>query len=168
MVYAGTSGHSATADVLFGKVAPSGKLPITFPVAEDDLPHPTPNLPPSALQEKWKDPDAMSLKLLTGLPAFSAHYDEGLNVDYKWYDAKSKPVLYPLGFGLTYTTFTYTDLHAQGDSDVEVSFSLTNTGRRSGEEIARVYADLPAATGKPPHRLVGWSKLSLPAGETRL
>ena len=165
--YGGTSGHRAIADVLFGKVAPSGKLPITFPAADEDLPHPKLNLPPPASQEDWSDLDAMSLKLLAGLPAFSARYDEGLSVDYKWYDEKRKRVLFPFGFGLTYTKFAYSDLHVRGGAEVEVSFSLTNTGQRSGEEIAQVYASLPASTGEPPHRLVSWTKLNLQPGEKR-
>ena len=140
---------------------------ITFPASDADLPHPGLVLPPPASQEDWSDADAMSRKLLAGLPAFSTRYDEGLDVDYKWYDARRKPVLFPFGFGLSYTSFAYTNLDVRRGDELEVSFSLTNTGTRAGDEIAQVYATLPASAAEPPRRLVGWSKVSLQQNETK-
>ncbi len=163
--YSGTSGSTAIADILFGKVNPSGKLPLTFPLADADLPHPVLVTPPPASQEDWTDSDAMSRRLLQGLPSFRTTYNEGLEVDYKWYEAERKQVLFPFGFGLSYTSFTYSDMKVRRGEELNVTFTLQNTGERSGEEIAEVYARLPDAAGEPFNRLVGWSKVSLQPGE---
>jgi len=102
-------------------------------------------------------------------PSFSVTYDEGLKVGYKWYDAENKPVLFPFGFGLSYTTFSYSDFKATAGSgnEVTVSFMVKNTGSRAGAEIPEVFAALPASAGEPPKRLVGWSKTALNPGESR-
>jgi beta-glucosidase len=100
-------------------------------------------------------------------PTFEVRYDEGLKVGYKWYDAEKKPVLFPFGFGLSYSTFTYSNLKVTPGSETVVSFTVKNTGSRAGAEIAEVYAALPASAGEPPKRLVGWSKLNLNAGESK-
>jgi beta-glucosidase len=100
-------------------------------------------------------------------PTFEVRYDEGLKVGYKWYDAEKKPVLFPFGFGLSYTTFSYSDLKVTPGNETAVSFTVKNTGSRAGAEIAEVYAALPASAGEPPKRLVGWSKLNLNAGESK-
>jgi beta-glucosidase len=92
-------------------------------------------------------------------------YDEGLKVGYKWYDAENKPVLFPFGYGLSYTTYRYSDLKVTPGAATTMSFTVTNTGRRAGAEIAEVYAALPASAEEPPKRLVGWSKVWLKAGE---
>ncbi|AFL89273.1 beta-glucosidase-like glycosyl hydrolase [Terriglobus roseus DSM 18391] len=163
--YPGTSGAGAMADVLFGKVNPSAKLPVTFPLREEDLPHPQLVLPPPASQEDWSNEAAMSRKLLAGLPTFPTRYDEGLQVGYRWYDQQQKPVLFPFGFGLSYTTFSYSGLRVQGDADTTVTFRLKNSGSRSGDEIAQVYLALPTSANEPPKRLVGWKKVHLEPGE---
>lgn len=166
--YSGTVGASAVADVLVGDVNPSGKLPVTFPLADSDLPHPKLVQPPPASQEDWTDSDAMSRRLLAGLPSFPTKYDEGLKVGYKWYDAEHKPVLFPFGFGLSYTSFTYSKLVVDAGSEtVNVRFDVKNTGGRGGSETAEVYATMPASSGEPPKRLVGWVSLSAQPGETR-
>ena len=94
-------------------------------------------------------------------------YDEGLKVGYKWYDAERKEVLFPFGYGLSYTSYSYSDLKLTSGKSVRVSFRLTNTGSRAGAEIAEVYAVLPASAAEPPKRLVGWSKVNLGPGETK-
>ncbi|HEX4542992.1 MAG TPA: glycoside hydrolase family 3 C-terminal domain-containing protein [Candidatus Acidoferrum sp.] len=159
--YAGSRGADAVANVLFGKVSPSAKLPMTFPRNEADLPHPHLLTPPpgahgAAITEKGE-----------AKPRFEVHYDEGLKVGYKWYDAENKPVLFPFGFGLSYTAFSYSDLKVTLGSETTVSFTVKNTGGRVGAEIAEVYAALPASAGEPPKRLVGWSKVNLSAGESK-
>jgi len=164
--YAGSSGADAVANLLFGDVNPSGKLPITFPRSDADLPHPTIVKPPVKSTTQDGDPDAWE-KIADGLPAFQVHYDEGLKVGYRWYDTEKKPVLFPFGFGLSYTTYAYSGLKVTPGNKVRVTFTVTNTGRRPGAEIAEVYAALPAAAGEPPKRLVGWSKLKLNAGESK-
>jgi len=88
-------------------------------------------------------------------------------VGYKWYDAEHKPILFPFGFGLSYTSYSYSDLQTEQGSTITVSFTVKNTGSRAGAETAEVYAELPASVGEPPKRLVGWTKVQLNAGESR-
>ena len=164
--YPGSRGADAVASVLFGDVNPSAKLPITFPKSDADLPHPTLVKPPKtsttdpADQEPWR-------AIAKGLPAFQVTYDEGLKVGYKWYDAEKKEVLFPFGYGLSYTTYSYSNLKVSPGKSVRLSFQLANTGVRAGAEIAQVYAVLPASAGEPPKRLVGWSKVKLDRGESK-
>src|SRR5262249_34627450 len=163
--FAGSSGDRALANILFGDVNPSGKLPITFPRSEADLHHakivqPPPGTEPPEGADHWR-------LVLEGLPAFQTKYDEGLKVGYKWYDAEEKPVLFPFGFGLSYTTFAYSDLKVTAGGQPRVSFTIKNTGSRAGTEVAQIYASLPAGTGEPPKRLVGWSRVSLARGESK-
>jgi beta-glucosidase len=162
--FAGSSGDKALANILFGDVNPSGKLPITFPKSEADLPHPTITKPDPAVQPHGPDAWRQSLE---GIPAFQIKYDEGLKVGYKWYDAEKKPVLFPFGFGLSYTTYEYSNLKTTADDGMRVSFTVKNTGKRAGTEIAQIYAGLPSGTGEPPKRLVGWTKVTLKPGENK-
>jgi beta-glucosidase len=163
--YAGSDGANAVANVLFGSVNPSGKLPNTFPKSEADLPHPTITQPPPI--SRHFDGAVTPETWAKGLPPFQVVYDEGLKVGYKWYDAENKPVLFPFGYGLSYTTYRYSGLTVTPGDKVKVSFKLTNAGTRAGAEIAEVYAALPASAQEPPKRLVGWSKVMLNAGETK-
>jgi beta-glucosidase len=162
--YAGNRGAEAVANIIFGDVNPSAKLPITFPRSEADLPHPTIVKPPKATtdadRQGWK-------RIAAGLPAFQVTYDEGVKVGYKWYDAENKPVLFPFGFGLSYTTYSYSNLKVTPGKKPRVRFTVTNAGNRPGAEVAEVYASLPAAAAEPPKRLVGWSKVKLNAGESK-
>ena len=106
------------------------------------------------------------------MPPFQVTYDEGIKVGYKWYDAENKPVLFPFGYGLSYTTYRYSGLTVTppvSPSDkAKVAFSLTNAGARAGAEIAEVYAALPTSAEEPPKRLIGWSKVQLKAGEKKM
>jgi beta-glucosidase len=88
-------------------------------------------------------------------------------VGYKWYDAQNKPVLFPFGHGLSYTTYAYSDLKIEPGKTPRVSFTVKNAGDRAGAEVAEVYASLPAAASEPPKRLVGWSKVKLNPGESK-
>jgi beta-glucosidase len=160
--YAGSKGADAVANILFGKVNPSAKLPITFPRSEADLPHPELVKPPDGGEDA-----GANLKPEEAKPIFSVHYDEGLKVGYKWYDAEKKPVLFPFGYGLSYTTYQYSDLKVTSGNEPTVSFTVRNTGKRAGAEIAEVYVALPAAADEPPKRLAGWSKVQLNPGESR-
>jgi beta-glucosidase len=163
--FAGSDGANAVGNVLFGTVNPSGKLPNTFPKSEADLPHPTLTLPPP--ESEHFDGPASPEKWAAGLPPFQVAYDEGINVGYKWYDAEKRPVLFPFGYGLSYTTYKYSGLQVTPGEKVKVTFTLANTGAREGAEIAEVYAALPAAAQEPPKRLVGFSKVKLNPGEKR-
>ena len=100
--------------------------------------------------------------------SFDVTYDEGLKVGYKWYDAEKKPVLFPFGFGLSYTTFAYSGLKITPGAETTVSFTVKNIGKRAGSEIAQVYASLPESAGEPPNRLVGWVRVDLAPGESKL
>jgi beta-glucosidase len=102
-----------------------------------------------------------------GLPPFQIQYDEGLKVGYKWYDAEKKAVLFPFGFGLSYTTYSYSGLKVAPGDSTTVSFTVKNTGSCAGTEIAQVYASLPDAAGEPPKRLIGWTRVELAAGESK-
>jgi beta-glucosidase len=159
--FAGSKGADAVANILFGDVNPSAKLPMTFPRSEADLPHPQLVMPPAKGQGAAAVSTSGEAK-----PAFSVHYDEGLKVGYKWYDAENKPVLFPFGHGLSYTTYSYSDLKVTPGKETAVTFTVKNTGGRAGTEIAEVYAALPASAAEPPKRLVGWSKVHLNAGES--
>jgi beta-glucosidase len=162
--YAGSRGAEAVANLLFGDVDPSAKLPMTFPRSEADLPHPTVVKPPKvtvdADRQGWR-------RIAGGLPAFQVTYDEGVKVGYKWYDAENKPVLFPFGYGLSYTTYAYSNLKVTPGKNPRVSFTVTNTGNRAGAEVVEVYASLPPAAAEPPKRLVGFSKVKLNAGESK-
>ena len=162
--FAGSRGAEAVANIIFGEVNPSAKLPITFPKSEADLPHPTIVKPPKATtdadKQGWK-------RIAEGLPVFQVTYDEGVKVGYKWYDAEKKSVLFPFGYGLSYTTYSYSNLTVMPGKRPRVTFTVTNTGSRAGAEIAEVYASLPAAAAEPPKRLVGWTKVKLNAGESK-
>src|SRR5271165_4227063 len=99
--YAGSKGADAVANILFGDVNPGAKLPMTFPLSEADLPHPQLKTPPPGRPRGHGPHPGYT---------FSVDYDEGLKVGYKWYDAENKPVLFPFGFGLSYTTYAYSGL----------------------------------------------------------
>jgi beta-glucosidase len=163
--YAGSDGANALGNVLFGTVNPSGKLPNTFPLRDSDLPHPVIAADPVG-------GDFFSGPVLTPQQAkereeYHVTYDEGLKVGYKWYDAEKKAVLFPFGFGLSYTSYSYSGVSVTTDKSIKVSFTVANTGARAGAEIAEIYAALPASANEPPKRLIGFSKVKLEAGEKK-
>jgi beta-glucosidase len=160
--YAGSKGADAVANILFGEVNPSAKLPMTFPRSEADLPHPELVKPPDGGEDA-----GANLKPEDARPTFRVTYDEGLKVGYKWYDAENKPVLFPFGYGLSYTTYQYSDLKVAAGKEPTVSFTVKNAGARAGAEIAEVYVALPAGAGEPPKRLAAFAKLDLKPGESR-
>ena len=169
--YPGIRGSEAIANLLFGDVNPSGKLPLTFPKSEADLPHPVHVDPPkpdaSHPVPKLPGFPGMIATAMVVSPFFDVVYDEGLKVGYKWYDAEKKPVLFPFGFGLSYTTYAYSGLSVTPGESTTVSFTVKNTGKRAGIETAQVYASLPDSAGEPPKRLVGWIKVELAPGESK-
>ncbi len=157
--YSGSDGADALANVLFGIVNPSGKLPNTFPRSDADLPHPSVTMPPP--ESSHFNGPASPEQWAKGLPPFQVEYDEGLKVGYKWYDAENKAVLFPFGYGLSYTTYSYSGLNVTPGDTVKVTFTITNTGARAGAEIAEVYAALPTGAQEPPKRLIGFAKVKL-------
>jgi len=151
--YPGQRGGEAIGNILFGAVNPSGKLPITFPHSESQLPRPRFQEPPP------------------GGGYFDINYTEGLKVGYKWYEANKIQPLFAFGYGLSYTSFSFSGLDVtpaltDGSRSIGVSFALRNSGSRDGAEIAQVYLGFPVNAGEPPRRLVGWAKVQLAPGKT--
>jgi beta-glucosidase len=160
--YPGIRGAEAIANILFGDVNPSAKLPLTFAKSEADLPH------PQLIGQPSPASDTDMVEFFPGFKVnsrkFDVAYDEGLLVGYKWFAAKDKSPLFPFGFGLSYTAYKYSNLKTSKDS---VAFEVTNTGARAGAEIAEVYATLPPASGEQFNRLVAWEKVRLAPGESK-
>jgi beta-glucosidase len=156
--YPGIRGGEAVAGELFGDVNPSGKLPVTFPKSESDLPHATVAgmlpAPAGGEPKEQKTP-------------FDIDYTEGLKVGYKWFESEGKKPLFPFGFGLSYTSFSYSALEVTQGAQLQVRFRVANTGVRAGAEVAQIYATLPSSAGEPFKRLVGWQKVSLAPGESK-
>ena len=147
----GQAGGGAIADVLFGRVNPSGKLAETYPLKLADT--------PAYLTSPGENGEV--------------RYGEGLFIGYRYYDAKSVPVQFPFGYGLSYTTFAYSNpkVSAATFKDVDgltVSIDVTNTGSRAGKEIVQVYVhDRQARLVRPPKELKGFAKIELQPGETK-
>ena len=157
--YAGSAGHKALANILVGEINPTGKLAITFPNSEKDLPRPVIQAPPTQSQGE-------GTHLSIQVPNYAVHYDEGSKVGYKWYEAVHKQPLFAFGFGLSYTTYTYFNLSVDSATKT-VHFTVKNTGKRAGTEIAEVYAKLPKSANESFKRLVGWKRLTLAPGESQ-
>ncbi len=147
----GQAGGAAIADVLYGKVNPSGKLAETFPLRLADTP----------AYVNWPG------------GAGEVRYGEGLFIGYRYYDAKEMPVLFPFGHGLSYTTFAYNNptVSAKTFKDVDgltVTVDVTNTGRVAGKEIVQVYVhDQESGLVRPKKELKGFAKVALEPGETK-
>jgi beta-glucosidase len=148
----GQEAGNALADVLFGDVNPSGKLPMTFARNADDYPAKTAEMYPGVNGQVL--------------------YSEGLKVGYRYFDSQNIQPRYPFGFGLSYTTFEYSHLAVSpdvpdADGIVTVTVDLKNTGQRVGAEVAQLYLSFPAGAGEPPRQLKGFQKVSLQPGETK-
>ena len=162
--YPGTRGGEAIASILFGRANPTAKLPVTFAKSEADLPHPVETRQPEA-HEGDMQPISEGAEWIVNTRRFDIEYDEGLLVGYKWYDAKQKLPLFPFGYGLSYTTYSYSGLKVSAG---QVAFEVKNTGKRAGAEIAEGYATLPQAAGEPFKRLVAFTKIALEPGESKV
>jgi beta-glucosidase len=147
--YPGEEDGHAVADLLFGKANPSGKLPMTFPKAEAEVPAHTPEQYPG----------------VNGV----ATYSEKLDVGYRWYDAQNVEPLFPFGFGLSYTTFKLSGLTAVSSPSQPqaVELDIANTGSREGSDVVQVYVASPSSAGEPPKQLRGFARVELRAGEKR-
>ena len=147
--YPGQEDGNAIAAVLFGDVDPSGHLPETFPKSLSQVPASTP--------ARWPGVNGQ------------VHYSEGLDVGYRWYDAKGITPLFPFGYGLSYTRFSFSHLYVSPSSTtssgtVRVSATVTNTGTRTGAEVAQLYLADPAAAREPPRQLEGFQRVNLGPG----
>ncbi|HEX4065316.1 MAG TPA: glycoside hydrolase family 3 C-terminal domain-containing protein [Acidobacteriaceae bacterium] len=151
--YPGEEDGNAVADVLFGDVNPSGKLPMTFPKTVDQT---------FARDPSWYPGDGKEV-----------HYGEKLDVGYRWYQSQHLDPLFPFGFGLSYTTFSVSDLKvtpAAGEPHTaRVALRVTNTGPRAGAEVAQVYLAFPSIPegDEPPLQLAGFQKMMLAPGQSK-
>lgn len=159
--YPGIGGGQALADLLFGKVDFSAKLPVTFPRSDSQLPHPrVPGLTAAIFAKAQTDPQVTT-------PQFTVDYNRaGAAVGYKWFEQQHQTPLFPFGFGLSYTSYAYSDLKVAADGQ-RATLTVRNTGQRAGTEIAEVYAELPKAAGESYRRLVGFARVTLAPGESR-
>jgi beta-glucosidase len=149
------------ANILFGRVNPSGKLPLTFAAREADLPHPHVTGLTEATTNNGMNGQAAQAR------NFTVDYNvEGMLVGYKWFQAKHEQPLFPFGFGLSYTAFAYSNLKLAPGAP-SVSFDLRNTGNRAGDEIAQAYVTLPTASGEPFRKLAGWKRVTLAPGASQ-
>lgn len=160
--YAGSAGHKALANILVGDVNPSGKLAMTFPKSESDLPRPS--IAPVPPNDEGQGNDSVNSG--TRVSSYATHYDEGSEVGYKWYEAQHKQPLFPFGFGLSYTSYVYSGISVDSSART-VRFMVRNTGRRDGTEIAEVYATLPKGADESFKRLAGWKRVTLAPGESQ-
>lgn len=143
----GQAGGSATVDVLYGAVNPSGKLTETIPLSLEDTP------------------------AFLNFPGEQGHvrYGEGLFVGYRWYDARNMAVAYPFGHGLSYTSFAYGDATAavEADGNITVKVTVTNTGDRAGREVVQAYSGLASeAVQRPERELKAFAVIALEPGES--
>ena len=165
--YPGESNGTALAAVLFGRVDPGGHLPVTFPVGLSQVPASTPAEFPGVNGQVL--------------------YSEGIDVGYRYYDAKNETPLFPFGYGLSYTRFSYSHLtftprqvrngssspgatscgcNGQSGRQVTVSATVTNTGKVAGSDVAQLYLGDPASAGEPPRQLKGFQKVTLRPGQS--
>ena len=146
--YPGQDDGNEIAAVLFGDVNPSGKLPVTFPRSLAQV--------PASTAAQWPGTGG------------KVQYSEGVLVGYRWYSTKGITPLFPFGYGLSYTSFAYSHLvvrPGQGGG-YQVSAEVTNTGQRTGADVAQVYVGDPAATGEPAEQLKGYQRVTLRPGQT--
>ena len=155
--YPGARGGEALAKVLYGEVDAAGRLPISFPRSEDQLPRP--ELP------GLKNARPEGATTAQAEPPFDVQYAEGSDVGYRWYAAKGLKPLFPFGYGLSYTGFRYADLKMTGGQGLSVGFTLTNTGKRAGTETPQLY--LASGPHRTQQRLLGFSRVALKPGESR-
>ncbi|HEY7947122.1 MAG TPA: glycoside hydrolase family 3 C-terminal domain-containing protein, partial [Acidimicrobiales bacterium] len=147
--YGGQADGTAIASLLFGDSNPSGKLPVTFPVSVADV--------PAATASQWPG--------ING----AVHYDEGLLVGYRSYNTRKFAPLFPFGFGLSYTNFSFGHLTVTpttSGGNVSVTAVVTNTGHRSGADVAQLYLSEPAQDGEPPQQLKGFDRVDLAPGQS--
>ena len=153
----GTEDGHVVADLLFGVVNPSGKVPTTYAASEGDLLY-------ADSPERYPGTDEGN-----GFPVI--RYSEGLNMGYRWFQSQEIKPLFPFGYGLSYTSFelsgfSVTPSQTDGQSPITVNVTVTNTGKVAGAEVVQVYLGIPFK-GQPPKRLVGFQKVTLEPSESR-
>ena len=175
----GLEGGTALAEVLFGDIAPSGKLPFTFPLKLEDSPaYAMGNFG----QKSSEDLFTLMYRLdatgytreqineyIANLPKPESHYTEGVLVGYRWFDTKKAPVMYAFGHGLSYVDFEYGDLSLKQKKDkIQVSFTLKNLGDMEADEVAQLYVRRPETKiERADKELEAFERVTLKAGETK-
>jgi beta-glucosidase len=148
--YPGQEDGTAIANVLFGNYNPSGHLTVTFPTSLSQV--------PASTTAQWPGVNG------------TVQYSEGVDVGYRWYDSQGLTPLFPFGYGLSYTNFSYSNLKVgtlpEGGA-ATVTATVTNTGSRAGADVAQLYVTDPAASGQPPRQLEGFQRVSLAAGASQ-
>jgi beta-glucosidase len=146
--YPGQESGAGTASLLFGDADPGGRLPMTFAASPDQG--------PATQTEEYPGVNGV------------AHYNEGIFVGYRWYDEHHQEPLFPFGFGLSYTTFRFSDLRLIRNGDtVKIELTVKNVGSRPGSDVVQVYVGDPAAAEEPPSQLKGFAKVSLQPNERK-
>ena len=163
--YPGQRGGEAIANLLTGKVNPSGRLPITFPASATQAPRPAPvgidTLTSLEAQAAANPANASNYQL----KSFPIDYVEGADVGYRWYEKKRRAPLFPFGHGLSYTNFAYRNFAVTGGRTLSVSFEVINTGKRAGADVPQIY--VARAGSDTPMRLAAFTRVTLKPGETR-
>jgi beta-glucosidase len=155
--YPGQQYGNSIAALLFGDVDPSGHLPLTFPV--------------DAQQGVADGATLASPSLTFPGDGTNVDYSEGIDVGYRYYDVHNETPLFPFGYGLSYTTFSYSHLRVKADNSSDrratVTVTVTNTGNRAGADVVQLYLTDPSAAGEPPYQLKGFQRVLLAAGASR-
>jgi beta-glucosidase len=148
--FGGQEVGDSIASLLFGDVSPSGKLPVTFPASLADV--------PASTAAQWPGTNN------------TVQYSEGVDVGYRWYDAKNITPAFPFGYGLSYTSFAYSNLSVGAlgaGGTATVTATVKNTGSREGADVVQLYVGDPAAAGDPPKQLKGFQRVDLAAGASK-
>jgi beta-glucosidase len=145
--YPGQENGTALANILFGNFDPSGHLPVSFPASLSQV--------PASTAQEFPGENGQ------------VQYNEGIDVGYRWYQSTDQAPLFPFGYGLSYTTFSFSGLSVTGfnsSGTATVTATVTNTGSRSGADVAQLYIGDPSGTGEPPWQLKDFQRVNLSAG----
>ena len=147
--YGGQETGAATAALIFGTADPSGKLPVTFPASLSQVPAQT--------TAQWPG------------TATGVDYSEGVDIGYRWYQSQNITPLFPFGYGLSYTNFSFSNLNVgafNANGKATVTATITNTGSKAGADVAQLYVGDPAASQDPPEQLKGFQRVTLNPGQS--
>jgi beta-glucosidase len=148
--YPGQEDGTAIGALLFGTANPSGHLTVTFPTSLSQV--------PASTTAQWPGTNG------------TVQYSEGIDVGYRWYNSQNLTPLFPFGYGLSYTTFSFSNLHIttlpKGGA-ATVTATVTNTGSRAGADVAQLYVGDPSASGQPPLQLEGFARVNLQPGASQ-
>jgi beta-glucosidase len=148
--YPGQQDGTAIANVLFGAYDPSGHLTVSFPASLSQV--------PASTAAQWPGTNG------------TVQYSEGVDVGYRWYDSEKLTPLFPFGYGLSYTSFSFSNLHVgslTAGGTATVTATVTDTGSRGGADVAQLYVTDPAASGQPPLQLEGFARVNLQPGQSQ-